>query len=162
MSEGKKLQWIKGDKVGKVETVQSTDSDGWLIFESGGRISAELVSEFMIDATEGALEIDDLSSRAPVRAYDSYDTITAPVKPKVVDSPLMSLLKKMTKTQSTALGVTVKVEVPSAAMYNVLIDSFDEEEVHKEISTYILNQVDDQLIKESVQSSINDIIQNFK
>lgn len=161
MSEGKKLQWIKGDKTGKVETVQSTDADGWLIFESGGRISSELVTEFMMDATEGALEIDDLSTRTQVQ-HNSYDTITAPVKPKVVESPLMSLLKKMSKTQSTPLDVTIKVEVPSSAMYSVLIDSFDEEEVHKEISTYILNQVDDQLIKESVQSSIDDIIQNLK
>jgi hypothetical protein len=162
MSEGKKLQWIKGDKTGKVETVKSIDGDGWLIFEGGSRISSELVGEFMIDASEGALEIDDLSTRTPIQRNNSYDTITAPVKPKVVESPLMSLLKKMSKTQSTPLDVTIKVEVPSSAMYSVLIDSFEEEEVHKEISTYILNQVDDQLIKESVQASINGIIQNLK
>lgn len=159
MSEGKKLQWIKGDKTGKVETVNSIDSDGWLIFESGGRISSELVGEFMMDASEGALEIDDLSSRP--QQYSSYDTITAQPKPKVVESPLMSLLKKMTKTQATSLNVFINVEVPSSAMYSVLIDSFDEEDVHNEITNYILNQVDDALVKESVKSSINDIIQNL-
>jgi hypothetical protein len=159
MSEGKKLQWIKGDKTGKVETVKNIDGDGWLIFESGSRISTELVGEFMMDASEGALEIDDLSTRTP--QHNQHERTTH-VKPKVVESPLMSLLKKMSKTQSTPLEVTIKVEVPSTAMYSVLIDSFDEEEVHKEITTYILDQVDDQLIKESVQTSIDGIIQNLK
>lgn len=158
MSEGKKLQWIKGDKAGKVEIVQSIDNDGWLLFEDGGRISSELVGEFMIDATEGALEMDDLSYRETYQPNQHNDSHTQQVK----ESPLMSLLKKMSKTQSTALDVTVSVEVPSAAMYSVLIDSFDEEDVHKEISQYILNQVDDKLIKESVQLSIDGIIQSLK
>ena len=41
-----KLQWIKGDKIGSVEVIKTTE-DGWTIFESGGRISTSLISEFL-------------------------------------------------------------------------------------------------------------------
>jgi hypothetical protein len=161
MLEGKKLQWTKGDKIGKVETVQSIDEEGWLTFDGGGRISSDLVGEFMLDASEGALEIEDMSYRSQFNP-NATQAQTQHIQTQQKESPLMSLLKKMTKADPTSLNVTVEVGVPSSAVYNILIDSFGEEEVHTEITNYILNQVDDQLIKESVVSSVYNIIQNLK
>ena len=40
------LQWIKGDKIGDVETVIGIDNE-WTMFESGGRIYTELINEFL-------------------------------------------------------------------------------------------------------------------
>ena len=40
------LQWIKGEKMGNIETVKGIDNE-WTMFESGGRIYTELINELI-------------------------------------------------------------------------------------------------------------------
>lgn len=57
-----KYQWIKGDNLGTIETVKNSDSD-WVNFESGRRISALMINEFMQelpDNTENKVDIRNL------------------------------------------------------------------------------------------------------
>jgi len=42
-----KYQWVKGDNQGTLEDVKESDSE-WVTFNSGRRISQELISEYMI------------------------------------------------------------------------------------------------------------------
>ena len=53
------LQWVKGDKIGNVETVAKDDGQ-WLTFDGGGRISKALLGEYMMDVAEGTLSADEL------------------------------------------------------------------------------------------------------
>lgn len=49
--EKKELQWIKGDHIGTVETLDKTE-DEWTYFKSGRRIKSDLINEFMISEKE--------------------------------------------------------------------------------------------------------------
>ena len=45
--EVKRLQWIKGDKIGNVEVIESESAE-WVTFQSGGRISKSILGDFSL------------------------------------------------------------------------------------------------------------------
>jgi hypothetical protein len=157
IEEGKNLQWVKGDKAGSVETISSID-DGWISFQNGGRISYDIISEFMIDISEGALDFniqpDVVHTNSASHDIGSNSTVS--------DSVLMTLLKKMSKTDTYTLNVSVCIKIPTNDMYNVLIGSFDEEEVDTEIEKYLISQINNKEIKESIMESAKTLISDFK
>lgn len=155
LEEGKTLQWIKGDKAGSVETILSIDNE-WVIFQSGGRISSELIHEFMVDTQEGVL---DFSIQQPERQQ-----LQQQQQPNVIelDSALMTLLKKMTKTEEHVLHIRIPIKIPTIGMYNVLNDTFEDTEVNEEIKKYVLNQINDKEIKQCVALSAEEVISKFQ
>ena len=44
-----KMQWVKGEKLGKIETVVDVDGE-WTVFEDGGRINSNLINEFKVNS----------------------------------------------------------------------------------------------------------------
>jgi hypothetical protein len=155
LEEGKNLQWIKGDKAGSVEIISTIDNE-WVIFQSGGRISLELIHEFMVDTQEGILDF----SVQPIENHVQHEQ-QSPVR-KEHDSALMTLLKKMSKTEEHVLQINIPVKVPTLGMYHVLNDTFEDAEVHEEIKKYVLNQINDKEIKQFVTSSVDEVISKFQ
>lgn len=151
LEEGKNLQWIKGDKAGSVETILTIDNE-WVIFQSGGRISSELIHEFMVDTQEGVL---DFSIQQVERA--SQHNVR-----NECESALMTLLKKMSKTEEHILEIKIPIKIPTLGMYHVLNDTFEDTEVHEEIKKYVLNQINDKEVKQSVASSVEEVISKFQ
>jgi len=153
LGEGKNLQWIKGDKTGSVETISAVDNE-WIIFQSGGRISSELIYEFMVDVQEGVLDFSiQQEERQSLQQYNQR---------KERDSALMTLLKKMSKTEEHILQINIPIKIPTLGMYHVLNDTFEDTEVNEEIKKYVLNQINDKEIKESVTSSVDEVISKFQ
>jgi hypothetical protein len=149
LEEGKNLQWIKGDKAGSVETILTIDNE-WVIFQSGGRISSELIHEFMVDTQEGVLDF-------------SIQQVERVSQPNVRnESALMTLLKKMSKTEEHILEIKIPIKIPTLGMYHVLNDTFEDTEVHEEIKKYVLNQINDKEVKQSVASSVEEVISKFQ
>lgn len=151
LEEGKNLQWIKGDKAGSVEIIASIDNE-WVIFQSGGRISTELIHEFMVDTAEGVLDFSIPQNVQPQQIQSNQHS---------KDSALMTLLKKMSKTEEHVLQINIPIKIPTLGMYTILQDTFDEA-VDEEIKRYVLNQVNDKQIKDSVNSSVEEVISKFK
>lgn len=150
LEEGKSLQWIKGDKAGSVEIILSADNE-WVIFQSGGRISTELIHEFMVSTEEGVLD------------FSIQPAETAIVQTRNErDSALMTLLKKMSKTEEHILEIKIPIKIPTLGMYHVLNDTFEDAEVHEEIKKYVLNQINDKEVKQSVASSVEEVISKFQ
>lgn len=152
LEEGKSLQWIKSDKAGSVEIISSIDNE-WVIFQSGGRISTELIHEFMVGTEEGVLDF----SVEPVQHTESPLHIH-----NERDSALMTLLKKMSKTEEHILEIKIPIKIPTLGMYHVLNDTFEDAEVHEEIKKYVLNQINDKEVKQFVASSIEEVISKFQ
>lgn len=151
LEEGKNLQWIKGDKAGSVETILTIDNE-WVIFQSGGRISSELIHEFMVDTQEGVLDF----------SIQQVERVPQPNIRNEHESALMTLLKKMSKTEEHILEIKIPIKIPTLGMYHVLNDTFEDAEVHEEIKKYVLNQINDKEVKQSVASSVEEVISKFQ
>jgi hypothetical protein len=152
LEEGKSLQWVKGDKAGSVEIISSHDNE-WVIFQSGGRISTELIYEFMVSAEEGVLDFS-------IQPNQHIEHIVQTRNER--DSALMTLLKKMSKTEEHILEIKIPIKIPTLGMYHVLNDTFEDAEVHEEIKKYVLNQINDKEVKQSVASSVEEVISKFQ
>jgi hypothetical protein len=151
LEEGKTLQWVKGDKAGSVETISVIDNE-WVIFQSGGRISAELIHEFMVDTQEGVLDFSVQHAERQSIQQSRNER----------DSALMTLLKKMSKTEEHILQINIPIKIPTLGMYHVLNDTFEDTEVHEEIKKYVLNQINDKEVKQFVASSVEEVISKFQ
>jgi len=154
------LQWIKGDKIGMVETVKGDDGQ-WLTFDSGGRISRSIVGEYMLDVAEGTLSADELT------LHSSAHQPAVPVKPAVPaasvhkqKSPVAVLLERSQQHDEVELTVRISVKTPTALLMTVLRDSFGEE-ADSEVEEFVMAQVNaDSLIaaaREELRQRVNSL-----
>jgi len=89
-TEEKKLQWIKGDKLGNVEIVKGVDNE-WTIFNSGGRIATNLLSEFLEPLDGEPLDFNP-PTPASTKAAKVYKEKLPPQKE--TSSPIRTLFDK--------------------------------------------------------------------
>jgi hypothetical protein len=154
------LQWVKGDKIGMVETIKSDDGQ-WLTFDSGGRISKSVAGEYMLDVAEGTLSSDEL------RLNSSAHVAAVPVKPVVSvesvhkqRSPVAVLLERSQQHDDIELTVKIRVKTPTALLMTVLRDSFGEE-ADSEVEEFVMAQVNaDNLIaaaREELKQCMNSL-----
>jgi len=156
IQEAKKLQWIKGDKIGTVEIVKDEDST-WTNFKSGRRISTPLLAEFMTEVTNGRVLIDETNNSSvhikpkaqPVQvSYSNEDVI-------------MPIFKKMEKTDKHKITVSIEIDIPNVNMYKILEDSFGTDAIESTFKSYVNNQIDQEILKSSVNDAIENLINSF-
>ena len=166
MSEGqevKKLQWIKGDKLGKVETVLKEDPE-WIDFESGSRINATLLNEFMVDVTNEGNLLDDINlepSNNKKRPQQNEINNTDNKNADRLKNPIMSLLDTMDKTDTHSLDISVPISIPTKDLYKVLSNSFGDDKVKFALMNYINDQLDSKQIKNLLNKSVEHLIDSF-
>ena len=69
IEEPLKLQWIKGDKFGDVETVDKEEGE-FTLFQGGGKIFTNLIPEFLtenIDTEMNVLEAPTKTKETPIK-----------------------------------------------------------------------------------------------
>jgi hypothetical protein len=162
---GLDFQWVKGDRLSSVEKYKSVYSNGEFVFiefQSGEKINADLVNEYMV--TFPASNIDFTSNQAP-NPDPKPKQVPAPKQSSVtsivyenddskqhqVDSPIYKLLKKQKKNM-VEVSIKIKLNLPPKDLYTVLLGSFDEAE--KEIIDFVLDGVDIENIKTALAESI--------
>ncbi len=159
------LQWIKGDKIGNVEIVKNKDNE-WTTFKSGTRIASNLINEFMIPLEGEPL---DFNYQQPVPNSVLDKTAIGPHTPKETrkpnidkksDNPIKMLFNKQKKTDRADLTLNFYVNVPTKDIFDIINMSFDEDEVLAELNSFISNQIDESLLKDTLKTSIEDLIQN--
>lgn len=148
------LQWIKGDKFGSVETVESTEGE-WTIFKNGGRIATNLLSEFLEPIDGEPLDFDP-PTPALTKAAEVYKEKLPPQK--AVESPIRTLFDKQKRNDKVKLNLEFPIEVPKKAIYEIIGSSFDSEEVNNELESFIKNQISEDLILDSLIDSIKELI----
>ena len=114
-----KLQWVKGDKFGSVETIKGIDGE-WTLFESGGRISTNLISEFLQAVNGQPL---DFGSPTPVVEKDGHHIASEIVPPQKTNdqSPIRTLFDKQKKNDKVKLNLIFPIEVPKEQISEDLI-----------------------------------------
>lgn len=148
-----KLQWIKGDKIGTVETVNSTEGE-WTIFNSGGRISTSLIGEFLQPVDREPLDFDPPTPTLK-KAAEVYKQ---KAQPQNVASPIRTLFDKQKKNDKIKLNLSFPIEIPKKAIYEIISSSFDLDEVNDELESFIKDQINDDLIYDSLFDSIKELI----
>lgn len=154
------LQWIKGDKIGNVEKLSSQDEE-WTVFESGSRIATGLINEFMIPVEGEPLDLNP-SSIPPVAAEfnkaDSRVTGTRTSTKSVKENPIKTLFDKQKKTDKVDLKLTFSINVPSKDIFDIISMTFDEDEVVMELDSFISTQINSEILKDTLRTSIEELI----
>jgi hypothetical protein len=162
--ENKYYQWVKGDYTGRIETVNSylDENDlNFIVFESGKRINADLLLEYLIEVPEHQAKIAEESA-----VIDELPTLAAPATPviqpvkPISQSPIMQLLLNQKNESINSIEVSLEIKIPRKEMVDVLKNSFGEE-IEEDLYQYIHNQLDYSVIKETVQEKIKKFIQEY-
>ena len=164
--ENRYYQWVKGDYIGRVETVkENLDENGlnFLIFESGKRINQDLLLEYMIEIPEYQARIAEES--ADIKTGNSSNSISQPPisQPQPTTShisPVMLLLLNQKSESKNSIEVSLEIKIPKKEMIDVLKNSFGDE-IEEDLYQYIHNQLDYSTIKEAVQEKIKKFIQEY-
>ena len=158
-------RWTKGDNDGTVCEYESVFKDAttgviWVNFKNGTRINYALLNEYMIQIDpiqQNALlpknntsPVQSVSS-APVKNVMLADNSAATAKSA---NPITSLLEKQ-KPNWVEVGIKLKLNLPTKNLYNVLTSSF--EDADKEIIEFVVNDLDLEIIKESLRINIREI-----
>ena len=161
--ENKYYQWVKGDYTGRIETVDSylDENDlNFIVFESGKRINADLLLEYLIEVPEHQAKIAEESA-----IIDELPTMVASnpaiQQPKPIShSPIMQLLLNQKNESINSIDVSLEIKIPRKEMVDVLKNSFGDE-IEEDLYQYIHNQLDYSVIKETVQEKIKKFIQEY-
>jgi hypothetical protein len=154
------LQWIKGDKIGNVETIANQDSE-WTTFKSGSRIATGLINEFMIPIEGEPLDLNPVQPvlDGPRGTNGPGPHPTGVRVDKRKDNPIKTLFDKQKKTDKVDLKLTFSINVPSKDIFDIISMSFDEDEVLVELDSFISNQIDTDVLKDTLRTSIEELIQ---
>jgi hypothetical protein len=155
MQEVKRLQWIKGDKIGNIEVIKG-ESPEWIEFESGGRIAKTLSEEFMMAVGDNGPIIDSVKDEALMPTKEHVESIVKD------ENPIMSLFKKMESTETHTLNVAVNINTPGKDVYNILSNSFGKNVIKDTLKKYIINQLTEEVLTDSMEEAVDKIINSFK
>ena len=153
-------QWIKGDDLSMTERYKNVSLVGemaFIDFESGKRINAELLDEFMLmlPAQPKIVNQPPVQNHQPAKPAQSASAVTSIIyedhKNSNPDSPIYKLLKKQKKNM-VEVSIKIKLNLPPKDLYTVLSGSFEDAE--KEIIEFVLDGVDIENIKASLADSI--------
>jgi len=157
------FQWIKGEQTGMVEKYHSVIEVGemkFVSFQGGGRMNVELLSEFMdlFPATPVDFGISQTASAnsQSKKSADKKGSVNSvdygsSVQVGVEESPIYKLLKKQ-KPNWVNVNISLKLNLPTKSLYNVLVTSFEDAET--EISSYVTEGVEIEDIRDAIAESI--------
>ena len=159
MSEETKVaqryQWIKSEKAGGVVEVEKVDGE-WTYFKGGSRISTTLIPEFLLPIEGDSLPLTtDLETIGNTNNLGPKITEGAPTKS---EPSIRILFDKQAKNDKVKLKIQFPIEVPKVDIYNIIQASFDEDEVKDELKSFILNQLEEDDILDSLHKSVESLI----
>lgn len=152
-------QWIKGDNIGNIEIFKNVSlikEVPYIEFQDGGRIKLSLLDEFLIKqpiSTRYQDEIVSINQNEPIK-NDYKVSIGTSISSKKANSAVYELLKKQ-KENFVDINITLKLNIPSKDLYNVLCTSF--ENANDEIVEFSTNDINIDDIKKSVALSLNEM-----
>lgn len=157
LSKFSKYQWLKTERAGTITEFLNLaiEQDGSLMveFADGSRIKYELLNEYVLK-TNNEHELLEVDQPVVVEKHaqgTNISNVQVRNAPKVSDNPIHTLLKKQ-KPNPVNIDITIDLNIPSAELYGVICQSFDNAE--EEIVNYIVSGLDIETIKDSVKEAI--------
>ena len=171
--EEKVYVWIKSERSGDIVTVDVNKEDKkWLYFTDGTRLAKNLTGEFLMESgnEEDAQRISHSfkTSEPPLESskVEEVKPAAAASEPKVQvskemddNSVMMGMLKKVSKKNTAKMPVTVNL--PSKAMYEMLIDEMDVDS--SELNDYIIALIESQIdnLRDQLKGQIESFTNNY-
>jgi hypothetical protein len=163
--QDKDFQWLKGDNMGTIErykgiVLDPSQNKTFINFQSGGRIDVQLVREFMdIFPTQRVAIQENTAPKIPQIASPAVaENPNSSGKNKNVvtqvnleNSPIYTLLQKQ-KPNWVNVNISLKLNLPTKTLYNVLSSSFEDAE--KEVVNFVIEGLEIDDIKQALADSI--------
>jgi hypothetical protein len=163
MSEEKiNYQWIKGEKMGTVESFLKEEAEGgmsWTYFESGRRINSSMISEFLIALPPGEIPMEMEISKET--SPSSLPIQNEKKEKKREISPIRSLLERQKNPKIEKIQVQVELEIPSKDLFSVLEETFGREEMIEEIKNLSLEKISMEFLSEKAKEQIQQFINKY-
>jgi len=160
-------KWTKGDNNGIVceyDNIFKDPTTGviWVNFKDGTRINYSLLNDYMIQIDPILVQNTINTLLAPTNTPNSTKSMGArnvmivDNTPSVTVSanPITSLLEKQ-KPNWVEVGIKLKLNLPTKSLYNILTSSF--EDADTEIIEFVVNDLDIEIIKDSLRQNIREI-----
>jgi hypothetical protein len=155
------FQWIKGENLGAIERFESVSESGplkFVNFQGGNRMNLAILHEFMDMFPATPVQFDSPSPvqtpqvQQPTQGKGKVNSVNygEPVN-GVEESAIYKLLRKQ-KPNWVNVNISLKLNLPTKSLYNVLISSFEDAET--EISNYVTEGIDIEDIKQAISESI--------
>lgn len=177
--------WTKTEKAGSVVQVAEEQPDKkWIYFTDGTRINPSLVKEYLMEARD----LEDANQLAKsfgnslgatiknkqntpqadttVQKNDSVENtpkVVEKTEPKSLENKevnvMMEMLAKMSKKNTAQMPV--KINIPSNAVYEMLMDQMDLEssDLNEQIGLLVENQINN--LQEQLKQQIQSFISNY-
>lgn len=167
------LQWIKGDKEGQVEIVDTIETAGdfvWINFVGGGRINGHVVNEMMVHsgiADEKAVEKQNLSKQADDGGLSStpYESTSNPIseQPTQKVEPKnefgFDILDKAKRDSKMQLDIAIDFDFISEDKLKMLIELYGSELLDS-VRNYIRNQITEEHINNCIDKIVDEKFSN--
>ena len=162
-------QWIKGDDFGKVVTVAEDQQDSkWLYFEDGSRINPDLVQEFLmpVENENQVLQVSNdtptaqtniVQNEVPIVEANTTTTEVATPEPTVMGKMIM----KMSKKNVVNVPIQINVNIPTPALYAMLSEGMEEEDLNEEIMAVALQQIEINNLAEYLKENISTFLSEY-
>ena len=172
MAEKQKLmyQWIKGDDFGKVVTVAENQKDGkWLYFEDGTRINPSLVQEYLmqVENEREVLKVTEPTTPAVAAPRDNVQVETTSTQSQVDAIPskeptvMGKMIMKMSKKNVVNVPLQINVNIPTPALYAMLSEGMEEEDLNEEIMEVALQQIEINNLTEYLKENISTFLSEY-
>lgn len=157
------FQWVKGEQTGMIEKYESVSEEGsmkFVNFKGGNRINVSILKEFMDIYPSTPIDFGINPTPAPAKNNPSQPTkeskvnsikYDSTIQVGVEESPIYKLLKKQ-KPNWVNVNISLKLNLPTKSLYNVLVSSF--EDADTEISNYVTEGVEIEDIRNAIAESI--------
>lgn len=161
----KRYQWIKSERMGDVVEVAAEQPDKkWLYFSDGTRINSGLVKEFLTEIAHDnqIMQFPDLEAPAqPVSKPTVSQTVasTTPATPQ--PSAMGNMIMKMSKKNLVNIPVDMNINIPSPALYTMLLENMEEADLKDEIIGVALAQIEIDKFQEYVKEQITNFLKTY-
>jgi vancomycin resistance protein YoaR len=162
-----KYQWVKGENTGTVEQFKSA-ADGFIHFDSGRRINAELLNEFMVQVSADAdilnIETPKVKTKKDIEtetglSFENSQKNDSAHKEETIN-PIVKLLEKQSKNNKIKISIEFDVNVPKKEVVSLLQDSF-EEDVMQEVIKFSKSKLNKKEIVDKVYNQLEEHIKMY-
>jgi hypothetical protein len=161
----KRYQWIKSERIGDVVEVSTEQPDNkWLYFSDGTRINPSLVKEFLTEVAHDnqIMQFPDLEAPAQPIAKPVISQTVAPTTPTAPQPSAMgNMIMKMSKKNVVGVPVDMNVNIPSPALYAMLLENMEEADLKEEIMGVALAQIEIDKLQEYVKEQITNFLNTY-
>ena len=170
MSDKVMYQWIKGDRLGTVCTVDSDKSNNkFIYFEDGTRILRNVVQEFLMEVFDESevLQFTTPENSSPIQTgpiQDQTTIVATDASTPIVNqttSVMGKMIEKMSKKNVVQIPININVNIPTPSIYAMLSEGMEEEDLNDEIIQSALNQIDINNLQEYVKENVSNFLSNY-